>query len=43
MDAKTLIACLEVLPATQAVLIRGDHGIGKSQIVSQLNGRKGVS
>jgi len=41
MDAKTLIACLEVLPATQAVLIRGDHGIGKSQIVSQLNEKKG--
>lgn len=41
MDAKTLIACLEVLPATQSVLIRGDHGIGKSQIVSQLNEKKG--
>jgi len=41
MDAKTLVACLEVLPATQAVLIRGDHGIGKSQIVHQLNEKKG--
>lgn len=40
MDAETLIACLDALPASQAVLIRGDHGIGKSQIVHQLNEKK---
>jgi len=36
MDIKTLIRCLHILPTDQAVLIRGDHGIGKSQIVKGL-------
>ena len=36
MDAKTLVTCLNALPAAQAVLIRGDHGVGKSQLVHQL-------
>lgn len=36
MDAKTLINCLKVFPAQQAILIRGDHGVGKSQIVKAL-------
>lgn len=37
MDAKTLISCLEILPPSQAVLIRGHRGIGKSQIVRSLS------
>lgn len=41
MDAATLVSCLNVLPSSQAVLIRGDHGIGKSQIVHQLAVMKG--
>ena len=41
MDAITLTACLNALPASQAVLIRGDHGIGKSQIVQALAATKG--
>ena len=41
MDASTLVACLNAFPASQAVLIRGDHGIGKSQIVHQLAVLKG--
>lgn len=36
MDSKTLISCLKMLPPSQSVLIRGDHGIGKSQIVREL-------
>lgn len=36
MDSETLISCLKMLPASQSVLIRGDHGIGKSQIVREL-------
>ena len=40
MDAKTLVTCLNALPAAQAVLIRGDHGVGKSQLVHQLAKRR---
>lgn len=36
MDAKTLNTCIELLPSHIAVLIRGGHGIGKSQIVHTL-------
>jgi peptidyl-tRNA hydrolase len=36
MDSETLINCLKMLPPSQSVLIRGDHGIGKSQIVREL-------
>jgi len=42
MDAKTLVTCLNALPTAQAVLIRGDHGVGKSQIVHQLAARRGL-
>ena len=41
MDAATLTSCLNAFPASQAVLIRGDHGIGKSQIVQSLAAMKG--
>jgi len=37
MDIKTFIAVASRLPASQAVLIRGPHGIGKSQIVAQIS------
>jgi hypothetical protein len=36
MDAITLVECLSSLPNAQAVLIRGDHGIGKSDLVKTL-------
>ena len=36
MDAKTLVTCMNFLPPDQAILIRGDHGVGKSQLVHQL-------
>lgn len=36
MDAVTLVTCLTYLPSRQSVLIRGDHGVGKSQIVQAL-------
>ncbi len=42
MDAKTLVTCLNALPPAQAVLIRGDHGVGKSQLVHQLAARRGL-
>jgi len=37
MDIKTFIAVASRLPASQAVLIRGPHGIGKSQLVAQIS------
>ena len=40
MDAKTLVTCMEALPTCQAILIRGDHGVGKSQLVHQLSARR---
>ncbi len=36
MDAKTLVQIISILPDSQSILIRGDHGVGKSQIVHQL-------
>lgn len=36
MDAKTLVQCMNALPPEQSILIRGDHGVGKSQLVHQL-------
>ena len=33
MDSKTLVACMDALPVCQAILIRGDGGVGKSQTV----------
>jgi len=40
MDAKTLVNCIDALPTRQAILIRGDHGVGKSQIVQALARRR---
>lgn len=40
MDAKTLVEILNILPPSQAVLIRGDFGLGKSELVHQLAVRK---
>lgn len=37
MDAKTFFTVASSLPVNQSVLIRGDHGIGKSAIVRQLS------
>ena len=37
MDIKTFVNVAAVLPASQAVLIRGPHGIGKSQLVNQIS------
>lgn len=39
MDAKTLVEILNILPPSQAVLIRGDYGVGKSELVHQLAAR----
>jgi hypothetical protein len=36
MDIKTFVSVASRLPASQAVLIRGPHGIGKSQLVGQI-------
>lgn len=41
MDAKTLVTCMDALPTCQAILIRGDHGVGKSQLVQALSRRRG--
>lgn len=41
MDATTLVQILNILPPSQAVLIRGDFGLGKSELVHQLAARKG--
>ena len=38
LDVKTFVQVASVLPASQAVLIRGPHGIGKSQLVAQIAG-----
>ena len=49
LDIKTFIYVASKLPSNQAVLARGPHGIGKSQIVSQIasdilteDGKKGL-
>lgn len=36
MDIRTFIDTVKLLPVDQAVLVRGNHGIGKSQLVAQL-------
>jgi hypothetical protein len=36
MEATTLISVINALPASMSVLIRGSHGIGKSQIVAAI-------
>lgn len=36
MDIKTFMSCARVLPIDVSVLIRGDHGVGKSKVVAQL-------
>lgn len=36
LDIKTFVNVAKVLPASQAVLIRGPHGIGKSNLVGQI-------
>ena len=41
MDAKTLVEILDRMPPTTSILIRGDHGVGKSEIVRQLADRSG--
>ncbi len=37
LDIKTFVNVASRLPASQAVLIRGPHGIGKSQLVDQIS------
>ena len=41
MDALTLVQCMNSMPASQAILVRGDHGVGKSQLVYQLAEKAG--
>ena len=41
MDATTLVKVMNAFPASQAILIRGDHGVGKSQLIHQLAASKG--
>ena len=41
MDAATLVKVMNAFPASQAILIRGDHGVGKSQLIHQLAAAKG--
>ena len=41
MDALTLVQCMNSMPASQAILVRGDHGVGKSQLVYQLAAKAG--
>jgi hypothetical protein len=36
MSVKTFIACASALPGTTSILLRGPHGIGKSQVVRQV-------
>jgi hypothetical protein len=42
MEANTMINVIKSLPAEMAVLIRGPHGIGKSQIVKGLANQLGL-
>ena len=37
LDIKTFVNVASRLPASQAVLVRGPHGIGKSQLISQIS------
>lgn len=36
MSVKTFLEIASILPASASILLRGDHGIGKSQVVRQL-------
>src|SRR5574342_516538 len=36
MDIKSFIEMVKSMPSRQSILIRGRHGIGKSQLVKQL-------
>jgi len=42
MNATDLTECLRILPPSQAVLIQGDTGVGKSQLVHQLSADLGI-
>lgn len=42
MDIKTAINIIPQLPARQAIMIRGPHGIGKSQIFAQIADKLGL-
>lgn len=42
MEANTMVQVMKSLPAEMAVLIRGPHGIGKSQIVKSLATQLGL-
>ena len=42
MDIKTAINTIPLLPARQAIMIRGPHGIGKSQIFQQIADKLGM-
>jgi len=42
MDIKTAINIIPQLPPRQAIMIRGPHGIGKSQIFSQIADKLGL-
>lgn len=42
MDIKTAINIIPQLPARQAIMIRGPHGIGKSQIFAQISEKLGL-
>jgi hypothetical protein len=42
MDIKTAINIIPQLPARQAIMIRGPHGIGKSQIFQQIADKLGM-
>lgn len=37
MDIKTFVSCAKALPADISVMLRGAHGIGKSEVVAQLS------
>ena len=42
MDAKSLVNCISIMPANRSILIRGPHGIGKSEIVASIAKKKGL-
>ena len=42
MDIKTAINIIPQIPARQAIMIRGPHGIGKSQIFAQIADKLGL-
>lgn len=42
MDIKTVINTIPVLPADISIMVRGPHGIGKSQIFAQIAERLGL-